>query len=631
MNQQYFCNLTKKLYNDASENYPITQNQSLSQASPNILKNTSPVILTIAFLAITHFCLGQNANDFRSTANGNWNKFGSWQRFNGTIWKNAISGETPGSNSSVTVLNTHFITLTASATATNLTINTGGAVTFSAGFRLDITNNLIINGNLTVPLSAQLKVNVDSHLGQSKCLLLQSDDVETGSLISGTFSGSGTINIKRYMSISDRWHLFSSPFSDQTVHDFIKTNDQIPDLYNTDTEKLIGVGMRDYDTNLDVWNDYLYYENENPLQPPGNMVVGKGYSIRTYNVDGEDTGFIYSTGIPDKDNNISIGLNVSGSRWNCIGNPFTSGLSVSNFLLANSSLIDNSYNALYVWVSKDSTYIPFNLSGSSNLQIGQGFFVKSKLAGGNISFTPGMQVFEPSETFKSATTAWPSIILIADNQTLKSSADIKFVNNSTKGLDPGYDAGIFKTNPDFALYSKLLTDNSEDFALQCLPDKNYDQYVIPIGIDCKVAGDITFSAATVNLPSGCLALLEDRLTNRFTRLDLYNAKYTAYVSADTKGTGRFFLHTSDVIGSDQSQEKQPFKVSVIDKTVYINGEVSNQAKIFIYSVNGKQLANFSAESQAKNQFNASGFPTGIYILTINDKFQKKSIKFVIEN
>ena len=103
------------------------------------------------------------------------------------------------------------------------------------------------------------------------------------------------------------------------------------------------------------------------------------------------------------------------------------------------------------------------------------------------------------------------------------------------------------------------------------------------------------------------------------------------MSANTKGTGRFYLHTADVISNDQPLEKQLFKVWVVGKTVYINGEVSNQAKFFIYSVNGQQLANFSAESLVENQFNASGFPAGIYILTINDKFQKKSIKFVIEN
>jgi hypothetical protein len=206
-----------------------------------------------------------------------------------------------------------------------------------------------------------------------------------------------------------------------------------------------------------------------------------------------------------------------------------------------------------------------------------------------------------------------------------------FVQNTTIGLDPGYDAGMLKANPDFALYSKLLEDNGIDFAIQSLPDQNYDQYVIPIGIDCKVARDITFTAETVNLPSGCQALLEDRLTKRFTRLDLKDAKYTATVSADTKGTGRFFLHTSDVISGDQPIEKEQFKVNTVGKTVYINGEVGDKANFFVYSVNGKLLVNFKAQSLVQNQFDASELPVGVYILTVNDQNQKKSVKFVIEN
>jgi len=155
--------------------------------------------------------------------------------------------------------------------------------------------------------------------------------------------------------------------------------------------------------------------------------------------------------------------------------------------------------------------------------------------------------------------------------------------------------------------------------------------VIPIGIDCKAAGNITFTAETINLPPGCQALLEDRLTKRFTRLDLKDAKYTATVSADTKGTGRFYLHTSDVISSVQPIEKEPFKISKIGKTLYINGEVSEKANFLVYSINGKQLANFKAESQVQNQFDASGLPAGVYILTCDDQNQNKSTKFVIEN
>lgn len=491
----------------------------------------------------------------------------------------------------------------------------------------------ISTGTLTVIPGGTIEVIGNTLFGNPECLVLQSDSSNnTASFVFQTFSGSGTVRVERFMSISDNWHLYSSPINDQSIHDFIQYNPEIPDLVDTTVTPnvVIGVGMRDYNTALDIWNPYFVY---GAGTPSGNMGSGKGFSIRTID-DGFDTGYMNAKGTPNP-NTVSITLNTTGFRWNCIGNPFTCAIDLvgtTGFLPVNSGSIDPSFQAAYIWEASSSSYIPANSTTSiTSVQIGQGFFVKAIVGGGSVTFNKGMQAADPNLSFKAAKPQYPSIKIILSGQTLKSSTEIKFVPNTTKGLDPGYDAGMLKAHPDFALYSKLLEDNTVDFTLQCLPDQNYDQYVIPIGIDVKAGGELTFTAETVNLPSGCQVLLEDRTTKRFTRLDLKDAKYTAYVSPDTKGTGRFFLHTSNVISSDQPLENPPFKVYTIGTIVYINGEVSDNAKFFLYSVNGKQLMNFKAESQVLNQFDVSEFPVGIYILTIDDKNQKKSIKFVTEN
>lgn len=506
------------------------------------------------------------------------------------------------------------------------------------------------------------------------CLILKSNESSTGSFKhSDTFNGSGTVMVERYMSNTNNWHLYSSPIrytsssknSELSIHDFLLRNPEIPDLVDQLDGTVLRVGMREYATNLNDWTPYYDYNNSLDITKieGGKMNGGKGFSICTIadgHVPGGDgstlpgTGILFANGIPNP-NSVNINLTKSTSSidqgWNCIGNPFTRAIRVKDsngmpgFLnSSNISQLDNShiYDAVYVWDTNGAfgtnaipEYVALNNSSTGDdfiyLQIGQGFFVKTHDGGGNVTFAEGMQISKPNLKFKSATSDVPIIKILVTNQKLSSTTQIKFISNTTKGLDPGYDAGMLKANPNFSLYSKLLVDNAADFTIQCLPDQNYDQYVIPIGIDCKVAGDITFTAETVNLPSGCQALLEDRLTKQFTRLDLKDAKYTAAVSADTKGTGRFFLHTSDVISGDQPIEKEPFKISKIGKTLYINGEVSDKANFYVYSINGKQLANFKAESQVQNEFDASGLPAGVYILTCDDQNQKKSTKFVIEN
>jgi len=515
-----------------------------------------------------------------------------------------------------------------------------------------MTNLNISSGTLSVAPGAILRVGNITTLSTAECLVLHSDEFLTGSYIhSDNIVGSGTVKIERYMSHSNNWHLYCSPIGNQSIKNFLKNNLEIPALYTTPSPgTYIGDGMRDYNTSADQWNTYFTYETTST--DATSMSNGKGFSIRTikdYNsIPG--TGTLDAVGNPNP-NNVVISLSrttaTTDNGWNLIGNPYTcalniQGLSGFGFLTdANIANIDPGFTAVYVWDTNNLTgtssntpeYVAINNASDqiTNVQMGQGFFVKSIIGGGKISLKADMQIADALSTFKGAKLQWPSIKIFAKSQTLSSTTQIKFITNTTKGLDVGYDAGMLKANPGFALYSKLLIDNAVDFTIQCLPDQNYDQYVIPIGIDCKTAGDITFTAETVNLPVGCQALLEDRLTKRFTRLDLKDAKYTATLSADTKGTGRFFLHTSDVISGDQPIEKEPFKISKIGKTLYINGEISDKANFFVYSVNGKQLANFKAESQVQNQFDASGLPAGVYILTADDQNQKKSTKFVIEN
>jgi len=529
------------------------------------------------------------------------------------------------SYNTLVINNVNGCTLSGLATCNNLLISVG-VLTVAPGGTLKVTNNTNLKYRAPLPVLYPLQIDYWS------CLVLKSNATSTGSFTYNSFSGSGTVKVERFMSKTDNWHLYSSPMKDQSVNDFLKYNPEIPDLYDA-SNNIIGVGMRDYNIASDLWNPYLIYATSSTIA--GSIGGGKGFSIRTFN-DSQGTGSIDATGIPNL-NTVNITLTRSTAAadngWNCIGNPFCCAIKAGGpfgFLNnTNKPKLDPMYQFIYIWDSNTSQYLPIN--NLYGIQTGQGFFVKSIIGGGIVSFNKNMQNPEASLSFKDAETEYPSIVMIAKNLTFSSSTEITFIQNTTKGLDPGYDAGMLKANKDFALYSRLIEDVGVDFCLQSLPNQNYDQYVIPIGIDFKVGGDLTFSAETINLPSGCQALLEDRLTKRFTRLDLKDAKYTTTVSANTKGTGRFFLHTSDVISGDQPIEKEQFKISKIGKTLYINGEVSDKANFFVYSVNGKQLANFKAESQVQNQFDASGLPAGVYILTADDQNQKKSTKFVIEN
>ena len=268
-------------------------------------------------------------------------------------------------------------------------------------------------------------------------------------------------------------------------------------------------------------------------------------------------------------------------------------------------------------------------SAAAYAQVGQGFFVRGNFQDAEVNFTSAMQVHKPDLNLKAASAPRPAIQLIASNDQSATFTTVKFIQGMSKGLDVGYDAGVFKADPDFSLYTKLVEDNGVEFQLQCLPTDQYDKMVIPIGIDSKAAGEIVFTVQTVQLEAGCKTILEDKLTNTFT--DLSNSTYKTVVSANTAGTGRFFLHTGDVISGLEDQVL-PGKLSaytVRNIEIRIVGEVGNDAVATLYNGLGQVVLTKKLGAGSLNIIGLPNLSSGIYLLNINDKGTSQTIKVMV--
>lgn len=94
--------------------------------------------------------------DFRSrVATGNWSDFNSWQRFNGTAWVNATSGQFPdNTTTTVTIQNGHTITVDGSSDpydVRNLIVSAGGKLyaNLTTGNRyLSVYGDITCNGTV---------------------------------------------------------------------------------------------------------------------------------------------------------------------------------------------------------------------------------------------------------------------------------------------------------------------------------------------------------------------------------------------------------------------------------------------------------------------------------------------------
>lgn len=484
-------------------------------------------------------------------------------------------------------------------------------------------HDVIIPSGTTVP---SISASVNAYCGTltlDNNLSILSTASGTGSLlVTADISGAGNVTSKRYM-IGNAWHLVSSPLSGQTISDFLSSsaNNTIPTKPITNLR-----GFTDYSESGDKWNDYFINSTAGSIEP------GKGYLTRS----SANTAITFSGSVSN--GNISIAISKSSNGWNLIGNPYASALyinqEVNGFLTVNSGMIDDNYEACYVWDqtanSGSGAYAPITGNeGQSNLATGQGFFVKAASAG-NISFTKSMQVHQTDAPFKSSVIPSPNVVFTAMAGGIYSSTKINFNEKMTLGLDPSYDAGILKSGNGFDIYSRLVTDNGINFAIQALPGFANDNYIIPIGVDALKGGEVVFSAQSLNLPVSYDLIIEDKLTNSQTNIK-NGGLYVANVADGAKGIGRFYLHVgASVLTGLDDIHKDEVVVYTMDQTLFIKGSVSNNAQIMVYSVDGRLVKRFAATSPNLNKMSVAGFSPGVYILNIQDVNGYKPVKFVVE-
>lgn len=370
-------------------------------------------------------------------------------------------------------------------------------------------------------------------------VIIQSDATGTGSLIVGLQSNTLNVEVNGFIP-SSNWHVISPSATGQPLGTFASSNG----IVNNATFGNYDLSPLDEASNN--WTPFTQSSNNS------SMVVGKGYTIRktaSGNVVFKGT---INTGI------ISVPITKNNFGWNAVGNPYTSAIKIKGadgFLTKNLSSMDASFSGVYIWDQSQGHYVVITQAGyafpapggetelnQDDIAVGQGFIVKAN-ANGTVSFDSLMQEHSPVSgiSYLSDSSSWPAIRITVTDDKKRSSTVVAFNNEMTKDLDPAFDAGIFKMNDGIDLYTQLLDDNGVDFAVQCLPLKDYQSFRIPLGLDCPAGGQVRFTAETVDLPKGMEFYLEDKMTGVLSRIDSDKTGYSVTLPSKFKGTGRFYL------------------------------------------------------------------------------------------
>jgi hypothetical protein len=339
-----------------------------------------------------------------------------------------------------------------------------------------------------------------------------SDATASGSFIVNG-STTGDIIYKRYIN-DNNWHLVSAPVTSQSIPSFVgNSSNGVPQSVSTSNYAV------SYYKNTNTAGNRWTYHNTSPSAENQEVLTifntGQGYSMKrsaagTYTFTGTMANADVSVTIPT--------TTTTGTQlWSAIGNPFPSfsplndAANVANILADNVAKLDASFAFLYVWNGTSEEYDPIGLGGAAlQLAPGQAFMVRAKSTSETFVFSKASQNHNSgTATFYRSSTATPTISVHLTNGALNKVTNLEFLDDSTTGLDTGYDAGAYQDGtPAFSINTHLVSDSQGiDFTRQSLPISSLDSEVsIPLSINAGIDEEVTFSVATNNLPEGVSVL-----------------------------------------------------------------------------------------------------------------------------
>ena len=470
-----------------------------------------------------------------------------------------------------------------------------------------------------VPNSAS-EITIPSGLSNyptaASAVTVTSVDMAAGTSLISTSTFSGTVKYTRTLA-TENWYLMSSPVVGETYDNaYVTANGIASGTQNTSSR-----GIALYTTSNDSW-DYMQ------AGETATFSAGTGYSVKR-----SSAGDVSFTGTLNVDNTgVDVVLSSTGNRFNLLGNPYTSHIASATFL-ANEGAVSET-QTLWVWNqgSGSGAYEVKTLGDAMVIAPAQGFFVKANAAGGTFNFTESNQA-SSGGTFQ-RTENRPELYLSLSDGSVYKEAKIYYIDGATTSFDNGYDGTLFNgvSNP-LAIYTHLVTDSEgKNYQVQSLPPNNdFENIIIPVGINAEAGTSITIDASTNNFPSGINIYLEDKQDNSFTLLEAdSNFSFTPENNLD--GIGRFYLHTtSGVLSADDFATNNNISIyTSSNDNLRIAGVQNGTATVRLYNILGKEMLKSSFEGSGVNDIKVNAIPIGIYIVKLTTENGVLNRKIIIQ-
>jgi Zinc carboxypeptidase len=509
--------------------------------------------------------------------------------WNGSAWSNGAP------TSGITAFISGNYSQSANVDACSLTVNNNAIVSIPSGY------NVTLNGALTVS-SGSFTLNNNANL-------IQTSNV----------ANSGNIIVKRNSSALMRldYTAWSSPVTNNASL-FLQSFSPA-----TSTNRFYS-----YDTSTN-----LYTTIASPSTT--NFALGKGYLIRMPN-DHPTIPTVWSgsfTGVP---NNGIIPITMTnagvGKRFNLVGNPYPSPISMTQFVADNNTKITGT---LYFWRKTNGLSNPtystwtngvFASNGGAQvvnpngiIQTGQGFFVEALNSATSVTFNNGQRVANnANQFFKTKEIERSTIWLNATSTTGNfSQMAVSYTTNATQGVDE-YDGKYYN---DGAIALNSILDNS-DYVIQgrALPFDGTDE--VPLSFTAANAGEYSIAIDHVDgLFSGNQdIILKDSETG--TETDLKTGSYT-FTAASGQSNTRFTLKYQKTLGINaQTFDENSIVVFKNKGSIHIKSNGTAIYNVQLFDVRGRLIIEKSKVNSNETSIESARFANEVLIVKITSADHK---------
>ncbi len=495
-----------------------------------------------------------------------------------------------------------------------MTINTSGSVTATGS-----TVKTLGTGKITVKTS--------NSASGSFIAKLATNDYDVDSDGDGTADTTGDVNVQfvKELDAGGEWTLIGVPVAGETVAD-------------VDDDLLTQGGNSALATYNNLQGVYSHFATGATAE----LVPGTGYAIAPTGANGTKTEVTFS-GTMTTAGTVTVAVNRDASVadekgwWNLLGNPYTSYLMMTDntasaadsFLEKNKGNINDSYEAVYAWDGAAWDIYNKTTNTINHIAPGEGFFVyfRNTDDAATINFKEDMQTVNKGANFNAGLAGGNSNSKVArfevklddleNNQS--DNINLYFSDKTTKGLDPGYDAGKFFMGSESKLFTRLLKDDEGiDFQIQALPIDELNNLVIPLGITTN-SSKLTLSVADSSIDNFINIFLEDKLNNTIVEFD---KPIDLEFSNDESHVGRFFLHFTDELIPELPTDSDLRIYKVSENEIKIMGDPTRNYSAEIYDFSGRLInqVNFN------HKINVSDLKKGIKILKIKSDDDVNVIK-----